>query len=73
MYSFVYSNTTCTTIDLIFVTDKELYRETGLFRTSISDHYLIYTIRDFNAKPAKKSTCADFRSFKNFDEDIFFG
>ena len=43
-----------TTIDLIFVTDKELYRETGIFRTSISDHYLIYTIRDFNANLAGK-------------------
>ena len=51
------TNTTSTTIDLIFVTDKELYRETGIFRTSISDHYLIYTctIRDFNANLAKKN------------------
>ena len=43
------TNTTSTTIDLIFVTDKELYRETGIFRTSISDHYLVYT-RYFSAK-----------------------
>ena len=63
------TNRTSTTIDLIFVTDKELYRETGIFRTSISDYYLIYTIRDFNANLAKKPTCAEFRSFKNFDED----
>ena len=65
------TNTTSTTIDLIFVTDKKLYRETGIFRTSISDHYLIYTIRDFNANLAKKPTCAELRSFKNFDEDKF--
>ena len=65
------TDTTCTTIDLIFVSDKELYKETGIFRTSISDHYLIYTIRDFKANVTKTTSCAEYRSFKHFNEDKF--
>ena len=41
------TNTSSTLIDLIFVSDKELYNEWGIFETSISDHYLVYTVRDF--------------------------
>ena len=59
-------------IDLIFVSDKELYNEWGIFETSISDHYLVYAIRDFSAKIHKNSEYAEFRSFKNLDEEKFY-
>ena len=66
------TNTSSTLIDLIFVSDKELYNEWGIFETSISDHYLVYTVRDFSAKIHNKSEYAEFRSFKNLDEEKFY-
>ena len=57
---------TCSIIDLVFVTDPELYSETGVFKASISDHYLVYTVRGFNNnQKSAKGKSSKFRSFKN--------
>ena len=62
------TNTTSTTIDLIFVNDKEPHRETGILEQSLSN---LYNYRFQCQFSEKKSICAEFRSFKIFDEDNF--
>ena len=40
-----------TTIDLIFVNNPDVFTDSGVFCTSISDHFLCYSVRCFNSKP----------------------
>ena len=66
------TQSTCSLIDLVFVSDPELYSETGVFKTCISDHYLVYTVRSFNNRPkSDKGISTKFRSFKNLDVNNF--
>ena len=59
-----------TLIDLFFTSNPELYVDSGVIQTSISDHYMIYAVR--NGKPAKGvHNTVDFRSYRDFNEDAF--
>ena len=62
--------TSRTIIDLFFTSKSELYKESGVVQTSISDYFLIYAIR--NSRPIKGShKTIDYRCFKNFNEHMF--
>ena len=65
------TSNTSSIIDLIFVSDPELYCEAGVCQTSISDHFFVYAVKSFNFSKRKKSTSVEFRSFKNFDQEKF--
>ncbi len=59
-----------TLIDLFYTSKYELFNESGVIQTSLSDHYMIYAIR--RAKPMKgQHKTINYRSFKDFDEDNF--
>jgi len=61
---------TKTIIDLFYTTKPELYCESGVIQTSLSDHYMIYAIRQ--CKPAKdQHRSIDYRCFKSFNEEKF--
>ena len=65
------TNHSSTLIDLIFVTDPELYSDCGVFCTSISDHFFIYAVRDFNVSAKNSQTYIEYRSFCKLDEQTF--
>ena len=65
------TNSSSTIIDLIFVSDPELYREAGICHTSVSDHFFVYAVKSFNFIKGKNPTSVEFRSFKNFDQERF--
>ena len=65
------TNHSNTLIDLIFVTNPNMYRDYGVFLTCISDHFLIYAVRDFNENTNLTGECIEYRSFKHLDEQKF--
>ena len=59
-----------TIIDLFFTSKPELYENSGVIQTAISDHFMIYAIR--SCKPIKgKHKTIDYRCYKKFDEEAF--
>ncbi|XP_072028290.1 uncharacterized protein [Amphiura filiformis] len=59
-----------TIIDLFYTSKPELYSNCGVIQTSISDHYMIYAVR--NCKPVKgEHKSIEYRCFKSFDEKMF--
>ena len=59
-----------TLIDLIITTAENSIKDSGVIRTSISDHYMTYAIRkgkNFRSSPRIIHT----RSYKKFDETLF--
>ena len=59
-----------TAIDLIFVSNPDQYTDTAVVRTSISDHFLIQTVRQTKINKSEHTT-ATFRSFKHFNDEQF--
>ena len=66
------TNRSASLIDVVYTTHAESVIEHGCVHTSISDHFLVYTIRKVHSKKEKhSSTTVSFRSFKNFDKKDF--
>ena len=60
------TTTTQTLIDHIYSTNPEKHTESGVFNTSISDHYLIFTVYGED-RPFTPKKVIQWRDFKNFD------
>ena len=55
---------------MFFTSKPELFQESGVIQSAISDHFMIYAIR--NARPIKGGhKTVDYRSFKGFDNQSF--
>ena len=66
------TNRSASLIDAVYTTHAESVIEHGCVHTSISDNFLVYTIRKVHSKKEKhSSTTVSFRSFKNFDKKDF--
>ena len=64
------TSTSSSVIDHIMTTCPDLHSRSDVVETTISDHYLIYTV--LNSKPNFKNTKYIYcRSFKNFDKASF--
>ena len=62
--------TSKTIIDLFCTSNCDLYKESGVIQTAISDHYMIYAIR--NSRPIKAGhKIKNYRCFKEFNEHSF--
>lgn len=62
-----------TIIDHIYTTNPESHKCTGVFHTTMSDHYLIHTVLE-NIKPHENKQLHNevrYRCYKNFDEIKF--
>ena len=57
-------------IDLILTNNKEYHSESGIYATTISDHFLIYTIYG-RCNVKNKEQIVSMRKFKNFHPEIF--
>ena len=65
------TNTSSTIIDLILTTMPNSHIVSDIIKTSISDHYLVYTLLRYK-KSAKGHRNIQVRSYKNFNEQSFF-
>ncbi len=59
-----------TIIDLFFTSKPELYSDSGVIQTALSDHFMIYAIRKGKLIKGDHKTI-DYRCYKNFDENVF--
>ena len=58
---------TSTLIDVIFSNDYQSHGETGVYETSVSDHYLIYTVYcKLNATKLGTHKVTKFRNYNKF-------
>jgi exonuclease III len=57
-------------IDVILSSDKELHLKTGVHCLTLSDHYLCYTVLDFDCIKGKHKTVS-YRDYKNFNKQKF--
>ncbi|XP_062573471.1 uncharacterized protein LOC134235355, partial [Saccostrea cucullata] len=60
-----------TLIDHIYVSDKFLYLNSGIIPIGISDHHLVYTIRNKTIKENKQHVYIKYRDMKHADEYAF--
>ena len=59
-----------TIIDLFYTSKPELYNNCGVIQSSLSDHFMIYAVRE--GKPVKGDhKFIEYRCFKSFDEQLF--
>ncbi len=63
--------TTTTLIDHIATTNKSNIVTSGVHKTSLSDHYLIYCVRKFRGASKKQHKHISTRQMKNFDQNKF--
>ncbi len=64
------TESTKTTIDLIFSSHPELIKDCGVLPVLISDHYLVYGLHSWKT-PKMKGRSINFRCLKNIDSDAF--
>lgn len=60
-----------TLIDNIYVSNKFLYPKSGVIPIGISDHHLVYTIRDKTGNENKEHVFIKYRDTKHADEYAF--
>ena len=60
-------------IDHIAVSNHFNVVESGVLKTSVSDHYLVYVCRKFRGSLSAKHKVITSRQMKNFDKDLFLG
>ena len=60
-----------TLIDHIYVSDKMMYKDSGVIPIGISDHHLVYTIRNKFNKEKNKHIYIKYRDTKHADECSF--
>ena len=46
--------------------------ESGAYKVSLRDHYMVYCIRKFNGAVGRDHKIIKTRKMKNFDQDAFF-
>ena len=64
------TKTSSTLIDVILSNQPELFKYSGIYHPALSDHALIYGILRNKAKIHRSKTIS-FRSYKNFDAEVF--
>ena len=62
--------TTLTLLDVILSNFSDLHVKTGVYRISVSDHYMVYTVLKF-PKGIHKHNEVQFRNYKMFDVNNF--
>ena len=61
-----------TTIDVILSNIPELHTHTGVFKLTMSDHYMTYTVINQSVEKQKvKHNIVRYRDYKKFDENLF--
>ena len=60
---------TATLIDIIATTNKAFIVESGVYETTISDHYLVYCVKRFRDTAKKQHKNISTRQMKNFNEE----
>ncbi len=67
------TNTTKTIIDHFSTNRPNFISESGVIKTGMTDHYMVYGIRKLNARlqVTRKQIQTEFRSMKNYDREAF--
>ena len=64
------TDTSQTTIDLIFMNNEHRFVDDGIIPMAISDHYLVYCILKVGMPKGTPRTI-EYRSYKNYNRDAF--
>ena len=62
--------TSCSLLDIVMVSNKDIVKTSGVLDLTISDHYLVYVVLDMKV-PKPPPIYITTRSFKNYTADQF--
>ena len=65
------TESSCSTIDLILISDTSKISNSGVINSSISDHCIIYCCRKISKDVFGKHNTVKLRSLKNYDQEVF--
>ncbi len=68
------NDTSSTLLDHIWTSNPEYIKQSGVVKTGISDHYMVYAVHQHKTNHQQgdqQHLTIQYRSFKNFDQDAY--